>query len=95
MPISRVVTVDIGDIAVGFHTTDAALVALMERRFHRFLKPSTEPAFDFDITVVPPGTIDGDDDLQVRAEHDRWVMRRGDFRAEWNVAERRGRICRR
>jgi hypothetical protein len=93
VPISRVVTVDIGDIAVDFHTTDAALVALLERRFHRFLKRSAEPAFEFDITVVPPGTLDRDSDLEVRAEHDRWIMRRGDFHAEWNVAERRGRIC--
>jgi hypothetical protein len=93
VPTSRVVTVDIGDIPVDFHTTDAALLALLERRFHRFLKPSTEPAFEFEITVVPPGTLDRDSDLEVRAEHDCWIMRRGDFRAEWNVAERRGRIC--
>jgi hypothetical protein len=94
VPISRHITVDIGDIAVVFHSTDAALVEMMERRFRRFLNPSAEPAFEFVIRIVPAlHPVDADVDLQVRADNDRWIMRRGDFHAEWDVTERRGRIC--
>jgi hypothetical protein len=88
----RAVTVDIGDVAVEFHTSDATLVRVLEQRFHRFLNPSAEPAFRFDITAVPSAHWDVDDDLHVHARNGRWIMQRGDFRAEWDVAERHGRI---
>jgi hypothetical protein len=65
---------------------------MLERRFRRFLNPSAEPAFQFDVTVVPPAHSDTDADLQVHARNGRWIMQRGDFHAEWDIAERRGRI---
>jgi hypothetical protein len=92
MPVNRELIVDVGRVAVRLHTTDASLVRVLDERFHRFLNPSATPAFDFDITVVDRGPSDPDADLQVHGHDGRWTMARGDFRAEWDVAERRGRI---
>ena len=92
MPNSHGVTVEVGRVAVELHTTDPALVEVLERRFRRFLNPSAPAAFRFDITVVPDGNFDADADLQVHGHDGQWTMRRGDFHAEWNVAERRGHI---
>jgi hypothetical protein len=86
------VIVDVGGVAVALHTTDGMLVQILERRFRRFLNPTAEPVFQFDITVIPHGTFDGDADLKVHADNGQWIMQRGDFHAEWDVAERRGRI---
>jgi len=94
MQNNQVVIVDVGGVAVALHTTVGMLVQVLEHRFRRFLNPSAEPVFHFDITVIPHGTFDGDADLKVHAEHGRWIMERGDFHAEWDVAEGRGRIWR-
>ncbi len=87
------VVVDIGDVPVALSTGDPALAAVLQRRFHRFLRPSAAPAFDFDISVIPDDDAgDGDEDVDVRAEDGVWRVRRGDFRAEWNPGTRRGWI---
>lgn len=91
MPAGRGIIVDIGDVAVVLHTTDSSLVKILERRFLRFLNPAADPAFQFDITVVPEGRF-ADMDLTVHENGGRWIMQRGDFYAEWSVSERRGHI---
>src|SRR5690349_7149944 len=94
MQPSGAVIVDVGGVAVRLNTTDPALVDVLERRFGRFLNPSAAPAFEFDVTVVDraPVDADGDGELRVRGGYGRWTMERGDFRAEWDVSRRRGRI---
>jgi len=91
MPSASRIIVDVGDVPVALTTSDAALLAMLERRFHRFLGSPATPAFEFDITVVP-GESFGDADLEVSTEHGRWQLRRGDFRAEWDPSSRRGSI---
>ncbi len=92
MPTTHPVIVEVGGVAVRLETEDERLIEVLERRFGRFLNPSAEPLFQFDITLVPDGTFDADADLQVGGRQGHWIMQRGDFHAEWNVAERRGRI---
>jgi hypothetical protein len=86
------VVVDIGGVAVQLNTSNRALVSLIERRFARFLNAGAPPAFEFDITLLGEKDFRGDADLRVRGSDGRWTMSRGDFYAEWSVAERRGRI---
>jgi hypothetical protein len=86
------VTVEVGGIAVALQTDSSALVELLEHRFGKFLSPSATAALQFDITVVPEAMADPDADLTVTMHDGSWVMQRGDFRAEWNIAARRGRI---
>ena len=53
MQSSHDVTVEVGGIAVALRTCNPSLVRLLEQRFRRFLNPAAEPAFRFDITVIP------------------------------------------
>jgi hypothetical protein len=92
MSTSHPVVVEVGGVAVELSTTNDALVGVLHGRFRRFLNPSAAPVFRFDITLVPDGTFDADADLQVGGREGHWIMQRGDFHAEWNVAERRGSI---
>ena len=86
------VVVEVGGVAVALNTIDRSLVSLLEQRFRRFLKPSAVAAFEFDVTVVPHGSVDADADLDVHCENGRWRMERGDFVAEVDLRTRRGWI---
>ena len=87
------VIVDIGGVAVRLTCADRALAPILERRFGRFLNPSARPAFEFEITLITnQDDLDGDEDLRVETANGRWIAKRGDFHAEWSVAERTGRI---
>jgi hypothetical protein len=92
MPTSRQVIVDVGGVAVLLKTADAPLGDVLQRRFGRFLNPSAHPDFHFDVTLAAARDCDADADLKVTGGRGRWVVRRGDFEAEWSVAERRGSI---
>lgn len=91
MQSSRDVTVEVGGVAVALHTDNDSLVQLLEQRFGKFLNPSARPALQFDIAVTD-ATTDPDADLTVAMRDGTWVVQRGDFRAEWDIASRRGRI---
>ena len=86
------VVVDVGDIAVRFLTTDPELSGLLQRRYAGFLNPTASSAFEFDVSIVPPGRFRVDADLEVRVSGGRWSLERGDFRAEWDPVARRGWI---
>jgi hypothetical protein len=92
MPAASRVVVDVGDVAVALHTTDTPLATLLEHRFRRFLNPSVQPAFTFDITVVGDLGARDDADLEVHADGGQWRLQRGDFHAEWNPDARQGWI---
>jgi hypothetical protein len=89
---STAVVVDVGDVPVLLRTFDASLVSVLERRFGRFLNASAAPVFEFDVTVVPDQSLDADADLEVRYSEGCWTVHRGDFRAQWNAADRHGWI---
>jgi len=92
MPSASRIVVEVGDVPVALTTSDAALLMMLGQRFHRFLGSLATPAFEFDITVVPGGSFDGDADLEVSTEGGRWQLRRGDFQADWDPSSRRGSI---
>jgi hypothetical protein len=86
------VVVDVGDLAVRFITTDARLSELLQQRYAGFLNPTAPSAYEFEVSVVPPGRFSVDADLDVRVRSGRWSLGRGDFRAEWDPVTRRGWI---
>jgi hypothetical protein len=53
---------------------------------------SNGAGFDFEIELAQPDTESGDEDVRVAWDSGRWLMERGDFRAEWNPSTARGRI---
>lgn len=65
---------------------------MLERRYSGFLSPEARPVFEFDVELVAPGNITEEDDVAVRFESGRWLIERGDLRAGWEPASRRGWI---
>jgi hypothetical protein len=46
--------------------------------------------FQLEVELVPPGMVSDAEEARVRLEGRRWVMERGDFRAEWDPERRQG-----
>ena len=46
--------------------------------------------FLLDVELIPPVQVGEADELSVRREGHRWVLERGDFRAEWDTQRRQG-----
>ena len=49
-------------------------------------------SFQLEVELMPQGIMSDADEARVRSEGRRWVMERGDFRAEWDPVRRRGRV---
>lgn len=46
--------------------------------------------FELEIELIAPGIVSDAEDARVRLERGRWVMERGDFRAEWDPERGQG-----
>jgi hypothetical protein len=86
------VVVEIGGLPIRLNCDDPAFIRLIQERYTGFVKSTCDARFDFEIELAPPGTESGDEDVQVSWDSGRWLMERGDFRAEWNPSTARGRI---
>ncbi len=92
------VVVEIGNLPIRLQCDDPGFVRQLTQRYAGYVRTSAEPTlaqdstFDFDIELIPPDTECGDEDVQVTWDADRWLMTRGDFRAEWNPSTARGRV---
>jgi hypothetical protein len=91
MQLSDVV-VEIGGLPIRLRSGDSDFIRLIQVRYAGYMSSSKDSSFDFDIELAPPGTESGDEDLRVTWNSGRWLMERGDFRAEWNPSTARGRI---
>ena len=85
------VVIEIGGMPVRVNTTDAGFLAMLQDRYAGFVGDSDEPEIEFDVELVPQGSPNPDD-LCVTQHRGRWCLTRGDFRAEWEPASRRGWI---
>jgi hypothetical protein len=86
------VVVEIGDLPIRLRSADPAFIRLIQDRYAGYVSSSDHASFEFDIELAPPGTESGDEDPRVTWDSGRWLMERGDFRAEWNPSTARGRI---
>jgi hypothetical protein len=82
----------IGRITVSVNATDKAFLHVLEERYAGFADRSAAPDYEFDVELTPPGEGSPDDDVRVYRKNGHWQLERGDFRAEWDPAARRGRI---
>jgi hypothetical protein len=77
--------IDIGGMPILVRTDSAEFAALLEDRYGSFIHaPSSDRIFSLDIDLIPPRTILEDEDVSVRLESGRWIITRGDFRAEFD-----------
>jgi hypothetical protein len=85
------IVIEVGGVPVRIHSADPDFVKLLENRYAGFVGRAECAEFDFEIDLAPTG-FDPDADVSVRRERRGWIFERGDFRAEWDPAARRGRI---
>ena len=86
------VVIAIGDVAVRLNTIDADFLQLLHKRYAGFVSAEAQAEFDFDVDLLPSTFRSPDVDLSVTVRSGRWVLDRGDFRAELDPAKRRGSI---
>ncbi len=89
---SSSVVVEIGGLPIRLRCEDPAFVRQIEERYTGYVSPSSDASFDFEIELAPPGTEAKNELLRVTWNSGRWLIERGDFRAEWNPSNARGRI---
>ena len=91
------VVVNIGNLALRFEIVDRAFANMVRRRYAAFLD-APEAALRGTFQVEIGGTSGDasspapDEELSVFCTDGSWSISRGDFRAEWRPAERRGSV---
>jgi len=86
------VVVEIGGVPIRLHCDNAVFLEQIEERYAGYVSSSSHAGVDFEIHLAPPDTASGDEALEVKWESGHWLMKRGDFRAEWNPYSLQGRI---
>ncbi len=86
------VVIEIGGMPVRVKALEPRFIALLERRYLGFLGISEHAAMEFNIELMQPGFGYVDAPVQVSQQNGHWSLSRGDFRAEWDPAKRRGWI---
>lgn len=92
--------IGIGGMTVRLRVPDEAFLRMVEGRYAGFPGAAEAAECNFDVELIPQRQNEAsllhedsaDDDVRVWREGALWNLTRGDFRAEWNPAERRGRI---
>jgi len=84
------VTIDIGAMPILVRTDNLEFLRILANRYGSYLNQAAQPIFAFDVDVVPPGMITDEEELRVSTTGGRWVIERGDFRAECDLAAGRG-----
>lgn len=87
------IVIEIGGMPVRVNTVDPAFLGMLEDRYAGFLSSCEHAEIDFEVDLTETGVGNPDDDLHVMQNFGRWSLKRGDFRAEWEPASRRGTIC--
>jgi hypothetical protein len=91
---SYTVVIVIGGMPVRVNTSDADFLAMLERRYDGFLGAEGEnpEEYEFNVELTPAAFGSTPADVRVTYRSGRWLLTRGDFRAEWEPAARRGVI---
>ena len=84
--------IEIGGMPIRVNTTDPDFLAMLEGRYSGFLGSSENAEVEFEVELVHPGFADPAAEVRVEHRMGRWSLTRGDFRAEWAPASRRGWI---
>lgn len=84
--------IEIGGMRVRVHTTDHDFLDILQQRYSGYVTSAENSDIEFDMDLVPPGHADAEAEVCVSQHAGRWSFTRGDFRAEWEPAKRRGWI---
>jgi hypothetical protein len=85
------ISIDIGAMPILVRTDSREFAHMLEDRYGKFVTADASPAvMELEIELIPPGRVCNAEDVCVRRDAGRWVMERGDFRAEWDPQCHRG-----
>lgn len=88
--------IEIGDMPVRVNTTDPGFLEILQDRYCGFVSSSDragrEPEIEFDLDLTKTAFADRDAPVSVTHHLGAWCLQRGDFRAEWKPASRKGHI---
>ena len=84
--------IEIGGVPVRVNTSDRDFLGTLQDRYAGYIASEANSEIEFDIEMAPPGNADREASVCVSQHGGRWVLTRGDFRAEWEPAKRRGWI---
>jgi len=84
--------IGIGGIQVRLNSDSREFIGMLDQRYAGFLEPAIKIDYRFDIHLQQPEGIDLDEDVSVFRRDGLWCLRRGDFQAEWDPAEKTGWI---
>jgi hypothetical protein len=83
--------IEIGGMPILVRTDSSEFTHMLEDRYGKFITADAPHAVtELEIELIPPGRVCDAEDVCVRRDAGRWVMERGDFRAEWDPQCRRG-----
>jgi hypothetical protein len=86
----HVVSVAIGGLPIDIHSANPEFIAMLEKRYAGFVAAPSNAAIRLDVDVVESVGDRVDEDLEVRYADGRWIIERGDFRAQWDPVSMRG-----
>lgn len=84
--------IEIGAVPVRVNTTDPVFLGMLQERYAGFVTSSERAEIDFDLELMPRRDASPVEAVRVTRRLGRWTLERGDFRAEWEPASRRGWI---
>lgn len=87
------VSVEIGGMPILLRSRDKSFCKMLAERYTGFVGTSVRPEFELEIDLrEPDAETNPDEDVQVRREQGKWLLRRGDFRANWDPQVRKGLV---
>jgi hypothetical protein len=88
--------IEVGGMPVRVNTIDPDFLAMLQGRYAGFVASSERAAdhaaIELDVDLNPPALVDPEADVRVTNRNGRWLIERGDFRAELDPSTRRGWI---
>jgi hypothetical protein len=84
--------IEIGGMRARVNSTDHDFLDMLQQRYSGYVASAGNSDIEFDMDLVPPGHAYAETEVCVSQHGGRWSLTRGDFRAEWQPAKRRGWI---
>jgi hypothetical protein len=84
--------IEIGGMPVRVNTTDPGFLGMLQDRYAGFVSSSERAEAEFDVELTRPTFAAAGEGVRVTLRQGRWLLRRGDFQAEWDPMTRRGWI---
>jgi hypothetical protein len=84
--------IEVGGMPIRVNTTDPDFLGMLQDRYAGYVGLSEAAEIEFDVDLVPRSFASPDVDVRVTRHFDRWLIERGDFRAEFDPISCTGSI---